>query len=69
MKNKKTEKSCGNCANCFKYRNSKGEETWSGDEYGFYYVGMPVDVTPPNDEACDLWTGDSKEANSWTNYV
>lgn len=59
-----SEKSCDNCANCEKH----GDE-WSCDEYGFYYVGMPVNCSPPNDQACELWTDDPKKANTWEKYV
>lgn len=61
-------KSCGNCANCFKDEKD-GKPNWSCEEYGFFYVGMPVSCSPPNDEACKLWTDDPKKANSWVKYV
>lgn len=61
----KEEKSCGNCVNCEKTENLG----WVCEEYGFYYIGFPVDVTPPHDEACDLWTDDPKKKNTWEKYV
>ena len=62
------KKSCGNCVNCYKYM-SNGKETWACEEYGFYFLGVPADVTPPHDEACDLWTDDIKKKNTWEKYV
>lgn len=64
----KIKKSCGNCANCYKFSH-EGKESWSCDEYGFYYLGFPTDVTPPNDKACKLWTDDKKKANTWEKCV
>lgn len=61
----KEEKSCGNCVNCDKTKNLG----WICEEYGFYYVGVPVKVTPPHDKACDLWTDDPKKKNTWEKYV
>lgn len=59
------EKSCGNCLNCF-----KGDKFWSCEEYGFYHNGTaPVKCSPPDDDACDLWTDDPKKANSWMEFV
>lgn len=66
---KRKERSCGNCANCEKYTTEDGKECWTCEEYGFYYVGMPVSVHPPYDKACDLWTDDPKRANTWEELV
>ena len=63
-----TEKSCSNCVNVYKYM-SGGEETWACEEYGFYHLGVPANVTPPYDEACELWTDDPKRKNTWEKYV
>ena len=52
-----TEKSCGNCVNC-----CKGESFWSCENYAGG-VGMPYDVSPPNDEACKNWSDDPKDMN------
>ena len=59
-------KSCGNCANCW-----KGNDTmWTCEEYGFYHNGFaPVDCTPPNDEPCERWTDDPNKANTWLRHV
>ena len=59
------EKSCGSCANC-----DKTPHGWVCEEYGFYYNGVaPVNVTPPHDEACPLWTDDPARANTWERMV
>ena len=59
------EKSCGNCVNC-----DKLETFWCCEEYGFYHNGVaPVNVTPPHDEACELWTNDPKKRNTWERMV
>lgn len=61
-----TDKSCGNCANCIKLKDG----TWVCEEYGFYHGGIaPVRCEPPYGEACDLWTDDPKQANSWEKRV
>ncbi len=65
---KKKERSCGNCANCEKHT-IDGKEAWTCEEYGFYYVGAPVSVHPPYDEACDLWTDNPNLANTWSEMV
>lgn len=55
----KPKKSCGNCIQCEKWT-SDGKEQWSCENYD-RGVGMPVNVAPPNDEACSNWTDDPKE--------
>ena len=71
MENEKIEteeKSCGNCINCYKYE-VDGKETWACEEYGFFYLGVPANVTPPNDKACELWTNDTEKKNIWEKFV
>lgn len=53
------EKSCGNCARCWKYM-SGGKECWSCEE-SEHGIGMPVDCYPPHDEACRNWTDDPED--------
>ena len=57
-----SDKSCGNCIQCEKYT-SHGKEHWSCENYD-RGVGMPFNVTPPNDEACSNWTDDPKEKDA-----
>ena len=64
----KENRECGNCENCSKFI-SDGKETWACEEYGFYYLGSPADVTPPHNEACPKWTDDPKKANAWERWV
>lgn len=60
------KKSCGNCVNCEKDK----PDLWVCEEYGFYFNGTaPVGCTPPNDEACELWTDDPAKKNTWEKYV
>ena len=61
-------KSCENCANVDKFL-SNGEEIWCCEEYGFFHGGVPVNCAPPHDEACEHWTDDPKQANTWERYV
>ena len=63
------KKSCGNCVNVDKVKTEGRPEFWACDEYGFYHLGQPADCTPPNDEACELWTNDPKQANSWLKHI
>jgi len=58
-------KSCGTCANCIKMH----DNDWACEEYGFYYVGLPVHCEPPNDDPCDYWTDDPNKANTWMRHV
>ena len=48
------KKSCGNCIQCDKYM-SDGKEQWACENYD-KGIGWPVDVKPPNDEACSNWS-------------
>lgn len=52
-------KSCGNCVNCEKYT-SGGKEKWACENWE-RGVGMPVDVYPPNDEACSNWSNNPED--------
>ena len=61
-------KSCDNCVNVYKFM-SNGKETWACEEYGFYHLGVPANVTPPYDEACEHWTDDPKRKNTWEKHV
>lgn len=59
------EKSCANCVNCEKH-----DTMWVCEEYGFYHNGFaPVNVKPPHDKACELWTDDPKQRNTWERMV
>jgi len=62
------DKSCGNCVNVSKFMHD-GKETWCCEEYGFFFLGVPANVTPPHDEACNLWTDDPKKKNIWERFV
>lgn len=53
------KKSCGNCIQCEKWEHN-GKETWSCENYD-RGVGMPFNVTPPNDAACSNWTDDIRD--------
>lgn len=57
-------KTCGNCVNCY-----KDGQSWSCEEYGYYYAGCPVDCSPPADDPCPLWTDDPERKNTWMRYV
>ena len=62
----KKQKSCGNCVNCDK----KSSLGWICEEYGFYFNGAsPVKCSPPNDEACKLWTDNPTMKNTWQSFV
>lgn len=63
------KKSCHNCLNVVKYTDDKGVLHMSCDEYGFYKLGFPANITPPYDEACELWTDDPDKKDTWTKYV
>ena len=65
----KTEKSCSNCVNCLKSISDDGKESWVCEEYGFYYVGRPVNCNPPNDYPCQFWTKNPRKKNTWLKYV
>ena len=65
----KKVRTCGNCVNCDKVNEGKPDEFWACEEYGFYFLGAPANVTPPNDEACRFWTDDLKRRNTWEKYV
>lgn len=54
------EKTCANCINCGKFTDKKGKVIWSCECFD-KSVGMPVDVSPPYNEACSNWTDDPKE--------
>lgn len=51
-------KSCGNCVNCEKVKPKNGKEFWACEEYGIVNYGVPANVTPPSDDACEFWTDD-----------
>lgn len=48
-------KTCGSCVNCEKYTHDNGERWWVCENY-VKSVGMPVDITPPGDAACENWS-------------
>lgn len=53
------KKSCGNCVNCIKHIGSN-KELWSCENYD-KSVGMPVQVSPPYDDACSNWSNNPKD--------
>ena len=55
-------KSCGNCIQCEKYM-SNGKEMWACENYD-KGIGMPFNVTPPDDEACSNWTSNMEEKDA-----
>ena len=52
------KKSCGNCVNCEKYGDNN--DRWACENYD-KGVGMPFDVSPPNDEACSNWSDNPED--------
>lgn len=62
-------RTCGNCVNCENVHPKDGKEFWACEEYGIVFLGMPADVTPPNDEPCEFWTDDSKQKNKNYNAI
>lgn len=53
-----TDKSCRTCVNVMRWGGAWSCENCSG------LVGMPVDVTPPNDEACANWSNNPADQNA-----
>ena len=63
------KKSCGNCVNCEKVKPEGKPEFWACDTYGFYFTGVPVDCTPPNNDPCKFWTDNPKKKNEFEKYI
>ena len=55
-----SDRSCANCIQCEKSKRDDGRDWWVCENYD-RGVGMPFDVTPPNDGACSNWTDDPEE--------
>ena len=63
------DRRCDNCANVSIIKHADGTEFWACEEYGFYNLGVPANVTPPNNDACGWWTDDPAKANTWMKKV
>lgn len=59
------EKSCHNCVNESWITKEDGSLDGCCEEYVFYKLGFPANITPPYDDACELWTDDPDKKNTW----